>query len=367
MKKSIKIILIILGVAGIAVGLTLLQKRIFPDPGRGKSPKRTYYSVLSDKINDGWDGQTQWNAKLYDSLTNAVIEERKSNNIREKDEENLLGLNTTLAVGVIHNFFDTEMKAPNSREALVIANYKGIATLKASLRDGSAKNDPRFSELESMYQAYISTLEFSRKSFNVSAEVDENIKWKSYQPYRQHFQNEKDRLGSGKYFKSHFKNINSVKNFWTSFDTKLKEAERQYYLEIGKAVKSRLSSIYDDSYRKKNSRERTYYSPAIDEANKYIDNNYADSYDVAMAKLNEAESQLRLFVDELPSRLELITDAQTRYIDETQGLEGTFPCDGDTFYDTIKNVRSISKNVEGLLEKLASKKKEIQTIKSNLQ
>ena len=200
-------------------------------------------------------------------MTNAVIEERKSNNIREKDEENLLGLNTTLAVGVIHNFFDTEMKAPNSREALVISNYKGIATLKASLRDGSAKNDPRFSELESMYQAYISTLEFSRKSFNVSAEVDENIKWKSYQPYRQHFQNEKHRLGSGKYFKSHFKNINSVKNFWTSFDTKLKEAERQYYLEIGKAVKSRLSSIYDDSYRKKNSRERTYHSQAIDGAN----------------------------------------------------------------------------------------------------
>ena len=363
MKKSIKIILIFLGVAGIAVGLTLLQKRMFPDSGRGKSTKRTYYSVLSDKINDGWDGQTQWNAKLYDSLTNAVIEERKSNNIREKDQENLLELNTTLAVGVIHNFFDTEMKAPNSREALVKSNYKGLATLKK----GNAKNDPRISELESMYQAYVSTLEFSRKNFNVSAVVDENIKWKTYKTYRQNFQNEKDRLGSGKYFKSHFKNINSVKNFWMSFDTKLKEAEHQYYVGIGKAVKSRLSSIYDDSYRKKNSRERTYYSPAIDEANKYIDNNYADSYDVAMAKLNEAESQLRQFKGELTSSLALITDAQSRYIDETQGLEGTFPCNGDTFFNTITNFRSISKNVDGLLEKLASKKEKMQTVKSNLQ
>lgn len=363
MKKSIKIILIILGVAGIAVGLTLLQKRMFPDSGQARSAKRTYYSVLSDKINDGWEGQTQWNASLYDTLANEVIKERKSNNIREKDKENLLELNTTLAVGVIHNFFDTEMKAPNSREALVKSNYKGLATLKK----GNAKNDPRISELESMYQAYVSTLEFSRKTFNVSAVVDENIKWKTYKTYRQNFQNEKDRLGSGKYFKSHFKNISSVKNFWASFDTKLNEAERQYYVGIGEAVKSRLSSIYDDSYMKKNSRERTYYSPAIDEANKYIDNNSADSYDVAMAKLNDAESQLRLFVDELPSRLELITDAQSRYIDETQGLEGTFPCNGDTFFNTITNFRSISKNVDGLLEKLASKKKEIETVKSNLQ
>lgn len=363
MNKSIKIILIILGVAGIAVGLTLLQKRMFPDFGHHRITKRTYYSVLSDKINDGWEGQTQWNARLYDSLTNAVIEERKSNNIREKDKENLLELNTTLAVGVIHNFFDTEMKASNSREALVKSNYKGLATLKK----GNAKNDPRISELESMYQAYVSTLEFSRKSFNVSAGVDENIKWKTYKTYRQNFQNEKERLDSGKYFKSHFKNINAVKNFWASFDTKLKEAERQYYVGIGEVVKSRLSSIYDDSYRKKNSRESAYYSPAIAEANKYIDNNYADSYDVAMAKLNEAESQLRQFVDELPSRLALITDAQSRYIDETQGLEGTFPCDGDTFFNTINNFRSISKNVDRLLEKLASKKKEIQTVKSNLQ
>ena len=363
MKKSIKIILIILGVAGIAVGLTLLQKRMFPDSGQARSAKRTYYSVLSDKINDGWEGQTQWNASLYDTLANEVIKERKSNNIREKDKENLLELNTTLAVGVIHNFFDTEMKAPNSREALVKSNYKGLATLKK----GNAKNDPRISELESMYQAYVSTLEFSRKSFNVSAVVDENIKWKTYKTYRQNFQNEKDRLGSGKYFKSHFKNINSVKNFWASFDTKLNEAERQYYVGVGKAVKSRLSSIYDDCYNEKNSRERTYYSPAIEEANIYIVYNYADRYDGAMAKLNDAESQLRQFKGELTSSLALITDAQSRYIDETQGLEGTFPCNGDTFFNTITNFRSISKNVDGLLEKLASKKEKMQTVKSNLQ
>ena len=218
-----------------------------------------------------------------------------------------------------------------------------------------------------MYQAYVSTLEFSRKSFNVSAVVDENIKWKTYKTYRQNFQNEKDRLGSGKYFKSHFKNINSVKNFWASFDTKLNEAERQYYVGVGKAVKSRLSSIYDESYREKNSRERTYYSPAIEEANIYIVYNYADRYDGAMAKLTEAENQLRQFKGELTSSLALITDAQSRYIDETQGLEGTFPCNGDTFFNAITNFRSISKNVDGLLEKLASKKEKMQTVKSNLQ
>lgn len=353
MKKSIKIILIILGVAGIAVGLTLLQKRMFPDSGPSRSAKRTYYSVLSDKINDGWEGQTQWNSSLYDTLANEVLKERKSNNIREKDKENLLELNTTLAVGVIHNFFDTEMKASNSREALVKSNYKGLATLKK----GNAKNDPRISELESMYQAYVSTLEFSRKSFNVSAVVDENIKWKTYKTYRQNFQNEKDRLGSGKYFKSHFKNINSVKNFWASFDTKLNEAERQYYVGVGKAVKSRLSSIYDESYREKNSIESTYFSPAIEE----------DRYDDTMEKLNKAENQLGEFKGELISSLALITDAQSRYIDETQGLEGTFPCNGDTFFNTITNFRSISKNVDGLLEKLASKKEKMQTVKSNLQ
>ena len=362
MKKSIKIILIILGVAGIAVGLTLLQKRMFPDSGRGKSTKRTYYSVLSDKINDGWDGQTQWNAKLYDSLTNAVIEERKSNNIREKDKENLLELNTTLAVGVIHNFFDTEMKAPNSREALVKSNYKGLGTLKK----GNAKNDPRISELESMYQAYVSTLEFSRKSLNVSAVVDENIKWETYTTYRQNYQNEKDRLGSGKYFKSHFKNISSVKNFWASFDTKLNEAEREYYVGIGKVVKTRLASIYDESYSQKNSMEKQYYSPAIYE-DLYFVSNDDSRYSSAMKKLDEADSQLRQCQSQITSSLSLITNAQSRYIDETQGLEGTFPCDGDTFYDTIKNFRSILKDVEGLLEKLASKKKEIQTVKSNLQ
>lgn len=352
MKKSIKIILIILGVAGIAVGLTLLQKRMFPDSGQARSAKRTYYSVLSDKINDGWEGQTQWNASLYDTLANEVIKERKSNNIREKDKENLLELNTTLAVGVIHNFFDTEMKAPNSREALVKSNYKGLATLKK----GNAKNDPRISELESMYQAYVSTLEFSRKSFNVSAVVDENIKWKTYKTYRQNFQNEKDRLGSGKYFKSHFKNINSVKNFWASFDTKLNEAERQYYVGIGKAVKTRLASIYDESYSQKNSMEKQYYSPNDD-----------SRYSSAMKKLDEADSQLRQCQSQIKSSLSLITDAQTRYIDETQGLEGTFPCDGDTFFNAITNLRSILKNVDGLLEKIASKKENMQNAKSELQ
>ena len=325
---------------------------MFPDSGQARSAKRTYYSVLSDKINDGWEGQTQWNASLYDTLANEVIKERKSNNIREKDKENLLELNTTLAVGVIHNFFDTEMKAPNSREALVKSNYKGLATLKK----GNAKNDPRISELESMYQAYVSTLEFSRKSFNVSAVVDENIKWKTYKTYRQNFQNEKDRLGSGKYFKSHFKNINTVNNFWASFDTKLNEAERQYYVGIGKAVKTRLASIYDESYSQKNSMEKQYYSPNDD-----------SRYSSAMKKLDEADSQLRQCQSQIKSSLSLITDAQTRYIDETQGLEGTFPCDGDTFFNAITNLRSILKNVDGLLEKIASKKENMQNAKSELQ
>lgn len=363
MKKSIKIILIILGVAGIAVGLTILQKRMFPDSGPARSAKRTYYSVLSDKINEGWEGQTQWNASLYDTLANEVIRERKSNNIREKDKQNLLELNTTLAVGVIHNFFDTEMKAPNSREAQVKSNYKGLGTLKK----GTAKNDPRISELESMYQAYVSTLEFSRKSFNVSAVVDENIKWKTYTTYRQNFQNEKDRLGSGKYFKSHFKNINSVKNFWASFDTKLNEAERQYYVGIGKAVKTRLASIYNESYSQKNSKEKQYYSPAIDEANLYFVSNDDSRYSSAMEKLDEADSQLRQCQSQIKSSLSIITDAQSRYIDETQGLEGTFPCDGDTFFNAITNLRSISKNIDGLLETIASKKEEMKSVKSNIQ
>lgn len=358
MKKSIKIILIILGVAGIAVGLTLLQKRMFPDSGTARSTKRTYYSVLSDKINDGWEGQTQWNASLYDTLANEVIRERKSNNIREKDKQNLLELNTTLAVGVIHNFFDTEMKAPNSREAQVKSNYKGLGTLKK----GNAKNDPRITELESMYQAYVSTLEFSRKSLNVSAVVDENIKWETYTTYRQNYQNEKDRLGSGKYFKSHFKNINTVNNFWASFDTKLNEAERQYYVGIGKAVKTRLASIYDESYSQKNSREKQ-----IDEANLYFVSNDDSRYSSAMEKLDEADSQLRQCQSQIKSSLSLITDAQSRYIDETQGLEGTFPCDGDTFYNAITNLMSISKNVDGLLEKIASKKENMQNAKSELQ
>lgn len=355
--------IIILGVAAIAVGLSFLQEYLFSDTSTDRGGKRTYYSVLSDKINDGWEEQTQWNASLYDSLANEVIETRKSNNIKEKDKNALLDLNTTLAVESIYNFFDTEMKSPTSKEALVTSNYKGLGTLKK----GNAKNDPRITELESMYQAYVSTLEFSRKNFNVSAVVDENIMWETYKTYRQNYQNEKDRLGSGKYFKSHFKNINTVNNFWASFDTKLNEAERQYYVGIGKAVKTRLASIYDESYSQKNSREKQYYSPAIDEANLYFVSNDDSRYSSAMEKLDEADSQLRQCQSQIKSSLSIITDAQSRYIDETQGLEGTFPCDGDTFFNAITNLMSISKNVDGLLEKIASKKENMQNAKSELQ
>lgn len=356
MKKSLKIGIVVGSVIVVMVGLSLLERSLKKSADDTDGPLKTYYDNLSDVVNSRWSSQTQWNESLYDSLANVVSETYKANNIRLKQKEALLMLNNTLALAVIDGFFNSEMKSPDSRRALVDRNFKGIEKIRG-FKLGEKKEpflkDTKVRELSEMYRSYDQTLSFAGRSFRVTPTVSPDVTWTPFTQYRQSYDSQKNALGRSKYFQSHFSKIKFVKTAWESYGDKVNRAEAEYYESILKQVKEHLGIVYSNVYDAKKNLEETCYSPAATAYEEYCESQYKTLEQAQAVKksLSHARTELGNFRDGLlKSRFNVVTQSQGCFLEETENVAGSF--DKDYFNTLIVNLQSLQKSVWTLTDKV---------------
>ncbi len=246
MKRSIKVILVLLGVVAIIAGAHFLEDYLNSDPGAGRGAL-TPYKALSLKIENSWGQKNGWDSGLYTSLINEVDDNAQMDNISKRQRKLLIEAVNYQALSVLEHAFDSLLSSSGCNHDLVVRNNEGVETINdfKDLR-GDGKNlfsgDSRVVELQSMYNAYEATRNFALRSFAVTAETD-GADWKAFRPnYKSGWDKKRSECENGKYFQSHFSKIDVIKNGWNAYAGKVADSEKSYYKSIAKSIRSYIKT-----------------------------------------------------------------------------------------------------------------------------
>lgn len=246
MKKSIKVILVFLGVAVLITGAYFLEGYLNSDIVTGKG-KITPFKAMSNKVENLWGLKTGWDAELYNSLINEVDDEAQMNNISRKQRRQLIESVNDQALLVIEHAFDSLMSSPLCNHEQVVRNYEGVELISKfdDIRGDKKqlfKDDSRVKALQTMYNDYSVTRSFATRSFAVDA-VLEGTSWKSFVPYyKSGWDKKRSDCENGRYFQSHFSKINVVRKGWDAYAGKVVESEKTYYRSMAGLIQSYVES-----------------------------------------------------------------------------------------------------------------------------
>lgn len=246
MKKTITVILVLLGVAALIGGAYFLEGYLNSNTGSRRG-KITPFKAMSSKIENSWGQRTCWDAELYTSLLNEVEGKAQMGNINKKQRGLLIEAVNFQALSVIEHAFDSLMSSPTCGHERVVKNYEGVESI-SKFEDARGdhkrlfKDDSRVKTLQSMYFDYNATRNFASRSFSVDA-IMEGTTWKPFDTYyKSGWDRKRSDYENGRYFHSHFSKINLIRNGWNTYADKVAESEKSYYRNIAKSVQSYLKS-----------------------------------------------------------------------------------------------------------------------------
>lgn len=246
MKRLIKVIIVLSGVAALLVGAYFLEGHLNSSKGSRRG-KITPFKAISMKVENSWGQKIGWDEELYTSLISDVEGSLQMGNINKKQYGLLIESVNLQALSVIEHAFDSLMSSPSCRHEQVVWNNEGVERI-SKFEDGRGyhmqlfKDDTRVKTLQSMFNDYNVTRNFAMRSFAVEAVMD-GTTWKPFGSYyKSGWDRKRSEYENGRYFQSHFSKINVIKNGWDSYPTKVAESEKSYYRTIAKSVQSYMNT-----------------------------------------------------------------------------------------------------------------------------
>lgn len=357
MSNKVKITIIAAIIILITAALAVWE--YFLNPDSEYQQHKTYYTYLSEIVNSRWDAQSEWNQPLYDSLARVISYAEMSVNIKPRQKNDLLVLNSSLALNAIYSCFDIEMQAPESRRSRVTRNYQGVKYLAESRNiEHSEEYRNSLRELQGMYSDYTKTMDFAARSLECKATVDADLKWTPFLNYRNYFNEIKSTLSSGRYFNSHFYKINIVKNSWLTYNERLNKAESEYCRKVDRQLKAKMDSTCNVGHLVDNVEEA--FRKLSYDYNMYVSrsNNdqiiYDSEINLFKTQMADTRSELENLSELLKQRMAKLTDAQGRFVEETEGVQAGFYCTASYFRTGLSNISRYLKSVNTWLEELDS-------------
>lgn len=332
MSRTLKVALIFIGALALLFVLMNLETWIGSDDG-GTATKRTTMTRLEKQIIQEWQEAKQWDKGLFDRQVARLNNERSKGNLKKAERKSLLTLVGESAWGEINNVFQTQMAQPRPDKAIVDANKKGLDFLKGFTdnynNDKPFKDSEHLQESLLMYQEYVRAMAFATKKLEASPQINAQFKWTPFNTTKSKWDEEKDRVLHGRYYYSHFKNIDVVKIRMRDYNDLVDAARTSFQRVLSTNLPSAMSNRLN---------------PLITEANQEIQKgrdiqaNKADPNYSTLA--STAKESLSAIYDQLDAFYNDAKDAMSRFGNEV----GT----GGSAYSQISDIctRASGKKLE---------------------
>lgn len=249
MNKYLKLTLIFAAIIGVIVVLGF-KDEIFsnpedPDPELNSDTK---YTQISNWIKENWKDSSQWDENLYKTCMDKINKSHIKSYINKKEYHRLFDVINANAVVTIGDFFDSEMKNAECDSSKIEKNKAGLDFISEYKNphneDYDFSADERVTKAKNMYEQYKDIIAFCDKDFNVTARLNDECEWVPFSYYNDKWNSQKDSLEKGKYYTSHFYNINKVKDAWSSYDSKVQQSKNEYYNDLAKKIKHYFDKRY---------------------------------------------------------------------------------------------------------------------------
>lgn len=366
MNKYLKLTLIFAAIIGVFVALRFVDD-VETDPVNPNSVSK--YSKLYDEIRSEWRERKQWDETLYKTHMDTINKYYTYDYIEKKEYNLLFELVNANAVVTIGEFFDSEMKNAECDDSKIEKNKAGldfISEYKNSRNKGyDFSKDTRVANADTMYKQYKKIIEFCDKDFNVTAKLNGECEWVPFSYYNDKWNDQKDLFEKGKYYTSHFYNINKVKDAWSSYDSIVQQSKTKYYNDLAEKIKLYFDKRYNNEklknkhdsvigdYNKLNETNeglRSRYNEVIEGYNSIINsystgviNNRINNYDKEINKCRYGTDKYNRKVEDKNKYIKNVRDARER-IKKVEGniksLRKDFDkhtSDMNNLIDTIEN------------------------------
>lgn len=244
MNKAIKIILIFAGVA-VLLFLAVKLENYLMTGGYIKQNNSSVYQKLSQEIEREWTDAGKWDKNLFERQIADMDDRYQGGILKKADRNSLIQKIGETAWRTIDSVFNYQMSSPTSDKRVVDANKKGLDVM-LGFKDKFEKKQV-FKESEhiklsqAMYDEYKTAMEFAEKIFAAPVSLDAQFKWTPFNDYKASWDKKKKKIEEGRYFNSHFKNINKVKNTWNNYSSTMAASQRKFNERLSDVLPSRMS------------------------------------------------------------------------------------------------------------------------------